>query len=64
VSEPELDHEPELLQAALKRAMEATHGALATGQGNPGARLVAASVLVAGEVVAAAISVQQTRVGR
>lgn len=47
--------EPEELQLMLKRAIDATHVAVATGVGNPSARLIAGSIIVAGQLIARAI---------
>jgi hypothetical protein len=46
---------PEELPLLLKRAMGATHAALETGLTNPAARLIAGSVLVAGQLIARSI---------
>jgi hypothetical protein len=43
------------LVVVLREALEVTHLVMPTGQGNPGARLIAAGILAAGILISSAI---------
>lgn len=53
--EQEQKTELEPLVKVLKEALDATHLVMATGQSNPGARLIAAAIVTAGQLIASAV---------